>query len=166
PAAPRETVAMLDAWGPSLMPRSARARGVAMGLGILGARATSGVAERLARIAARPDAPLPRQLAAWAVIGGAGAALAAVPERHSRKILVASLQSAGLLLRDGAAGGAVHDLGRWLQGRYPGQRGVRPLTGGAVHTAGLLYRTGRRLPPRAPGRDRRPPPARGGGGET
>ena len=31
PAAPRETVAALDAWGPSLMPRSARGRGVAMG---------------------------------------------------------------------------------------------------------------------------------------
>src|SRR5207247_1929721 len=45
PAAPRETMAVLDAWGPSLMPRSARARGVAMGLGILGTRATSGVAE-------------------------------------------------------------------------------------------------------------------------
>ena len=41
PAAPREMVAALDAWGPSLVPRSARVRGVAMGLGILGARATS-----------------------------------------------------------------------------------------------------------------------------
>ena len=34
-------VAALDAWGPSLVPRSARVWGVAMGLGILGARATS-----------------------------------------------------------------------------------------------------------------------------
>src|SRR4029453_14105172 len=110
PAAPRETMAVLDAWGPSLMPRSARARGVAMGLGFLGARATSGVAEKLARMAARPDAPLPRQLAAWAVIGGAGAALAAVPQRHCQKLWVASLQSTGLLLRDGAAGGVIHDL--------------------------------------------------------
>src|SRR5215213_653768 len=158
PAAPRETVAVLDAWGPSLMPRSARARGVAMGLGILGARATSGVAERLTRMAARPDAPLPRQLLAWAVIGGAGAALAALPERHSRKIWVASVQSAGLLLRDGAAGGAVHDLGRWLQRRYPEQRGVRPLTSGAVHSAGLLYRAGRRLPARERAGERRPRP--------
>src|SRR4029450_5880773 len=151
PAAPRETMAVLDAWGPSLMPRSARARGVARGLGILGRRATSGVAEKLTRMAARADAPLPRQLVAWAVIGGVGAALAAVPERHSRKLWVASLQSTGLLLRDGAAGGAVHDLGRWLEGRYPDQRGVRPLTGGAVHTAGLLYRTGRRVAPRGRG---------------
>jgi uncharacterized membrane protein len=158
PAAPRETMAVLDAWGPSLMPRSARARGVAMGLGILGTRATSGVAEKLTRMAAQADAPLPRQLVAWAVIGGAGAALAAVPERHSRKLWVASLQSTGLLLRDGAAGGAVHDLGRWLQRRYPDQRGVRPLTSGAVHTAGLLYRAGRRLPSRGTAGERRPRP--------
>jgi hypothetical protein len=154
PAAPRETVAALDAWGPSLMPRSARVRGVTMGLGILGARATSGVAERLTPA----DAPLPGRLAAWGVVGGAGAALAAVPERHRRKLWVASLQSTGLLLRDGAAGGVVHDVGRWLQRRYPDQRGVRPLTSGAVHAAGLLYRASRRLPSRQRAGDRRPRP--------
>jgi hypothetical protein len=148
PSAPRELVAALDAWGPSLMPRSARARGVAMGLGVLGARATSGMAEKLTRMLAPADAPLPRQVAAWAVVGSAGAALAAVPQRHRRKLWVASLQSTGLLLRDGAAAGVVHDVGRWLQGRYPDQRGVRPLTGGAVYTAGLLYRAGRRPPSR------------------
>jgi uncharacterized membrane protein len=158
PAAPRETMAVLDAWGPSLMPRSARARGIGMGLGILGTRATSGAAERLTRMVAPADAPLRRQLLAWAVVGGAGAALAAVPERHRRELWVASMQSTGLLLRDGAAGGAVHDLGRWLQRRYPDQRGVRPLTSGAVHTVGLLYRAGRRLPSRGTAGDRRPPP--------
>jgi uncharacterized membrane protein len=161
PAAPREMVAALDAWGPSLMPRSARVRGVAMGLGVLGARATSGVAERLTRRLAPADAPLPGRLAAWAVVGGAGAALAAVPQRHCRKLWVASLQSTGLLLRDGAAGGVVHDVGRWLQGRYPDRRGVRPLTSGAVYTAGLLYRAGRRPPSRgtAGSRRLRPEPA-------
>ena len=166
PAAPRETMAVLDAWGPSLMPRSARARGVAMGLGILGTRATSGVAEKLTRVAARADAPLPRQLVAWAVIGGAGAALAAVPERHSRKLWVASLRSTGLLLRDGAAGGAVHDIGRWLQRRYPDQRGVRPLTSGAVHAAGLLYRASRRLPSRGTAGERGPRPEPAEAAET
>jgi hypothetical protein len=156
PAAPREMVAALDAWGPSLMPRSARARGVAMGLGILGARATSGIAEKLTRMMAPADARLPTQLAAWAVVGGAGAALATVPERHCRKLWVASLQSTGVLLRDGAVGGVVHDVGRWLQGRYPDRRGVRPLTSGAVHTAGLLYRVGRRPPSRQRAGDRHP----------
>src|SRR4029453_17228164 len=158
PAAPRETVAALDAWGPSLMPRSARVRGVTMGLGILGARATSGVADRLTRLLAPADAPLPARLVAWAMVGGAGAALAAVPERHCRRLWVASLQSTGLLLRDGAAGGVVHEVGRWLQRRYPDQRGVRPLTGGAVHTAGLLYRVSRRLPSRGRTGDQRPRP--------
>ena len=78
PAAPRETVAALDAFGPSLMPRNARLHGVAMGLGMLGARATTGVVEKLTRLAVPADAPLPAQLVARAVIGGAGAALAVV----------------------------------------------------------------------------------------
>jgi uncharacterized membrane protein len=158
PAAPRETVAMLDAWGPSLMPRSARARGVAMGLGILGTRATSGAAEKLTRMLVPADASLPGRLVAWAVVGGAGAGLAAVPERHCRKLWVASVQSTGLLLRDGAAGGVVHDVGRWLQGRYPDQRAVGPLTSGAVYTVGLLYRASRRLPSRGRAGDQRPRP--------
>jgi hypothetical protein len=54
PAAPREAVAALDAFGPSLMPRTARLHGVAMGLGILGARATTGVVEKLTRMAVPP----------------------------------------------------------------------------------------------------------------
>src|SRR4029450_12525089 len=142
PAAARGTGAALDAWGPSLMPRSARARGVAMGLGILGTRATSGVAEKLTRMAGRADAPLPRQLVAWAVIGGAGAALAAVPERHSRKLWVASLQSPGLLLRGGGAGGAgVCTRGsRRLPARgTAGERGPRPQPAEAAETLATSY---------------------------
>jgi hypothetical protein len=94
---------------------------------------------------------------ARAVIGGAGAALATVPERHCQRLWVASLRSTGILLRDGAAGGAVHDVGRWAQQRYPSQRAVRPLAFSAVRTAGLLYRAGRRLPAREAAADRLPP---------
>jgi uncharacterized membrane protein len=158
PAAPRETVAALDAFGPSLMPRTTRLQGVAMGLGVLGARATTGVVEKLTRMAVPADAKLPAQLVARAVIGGAGAALAAVPERHCRRLWVASLRSTGQLLRDGAAGAAVHDLGRWAQQRYPDQRAVRPITVGAIHTAGLLYRAGRRRVTREAAVDRWPLP--------
>jgi uncharacterized membrane protein len=161
PAAPREKVAALDAWGPSLMPRTARLQGVAMGLGVLGARATSGAAELLTSAVAPAGAPLRARLLARAVVGGAGAALAAVPERHCQRLWVASLRSTGVLLRDGAAGGAVHDLGHWLQRRYPDRPSRRVLAVGAVHTAGLLYRAGRRLPSRgaAAERRRRPDPA-------
>jgi uncharacterized membrane protein len=160
PAAPRETVAALDALGPSLMPRTSRLQGLAMGLCVLGARATSGVAETLTRMVAPADAPLRRQLVARAAIGGAGAALAAVPERDGEQLWVASLRSTGLLLRDSAASGVVHDLGRLLQQRYPSQRGIRPLTVSAVSTAGLLYRAGRRLAAREAAVERWPLPQR------
>ena len=158
PAAPRQTVAAVDAFGPSLMPRTARLHGVAMGLGMLGARATTGVVEKLTRLAVPADAPLPAQLAARVVIGGAGAALAAVPERHCHRLWVASLRSTGQLLRDGAAGAAAHDLGRWVERRYPDQPAVRPIAVAAVHSAGLLYRAGRRLPAREAGPDHWPRP--------
>ncbi len=150
PSAPREPVAALDALGPSLMPRTARLQGVAMGLSVLGTRATTGVVETLTRTAVPADAALPVQLAARAVVGGAGAVLAAVPERDGQKLWVAGVRSTGRLLRDGAAGGAVHDLGRFLQRRYPTGHAIQPLVAGAVGTAGLLYRAGRRLAAREP----------------
>jgi uncharacterized membrane protein len=154
PSAPREPVAALDALGPSLMPRTARLQGIAMGLSVLGARATTGLVETLTRTAVPADAPLPAQLAARAVLGGAGAVLAAVPERDSQKLWVASVRSTGRLLRDGAAGGAVHDLGRFLQRRYQTRPATRPLAAGVVGTAGLLYRASRRLAAREPVVDR------------
>jgi uncharacterized membrane protein len=158
PAAPRENVAALDAFGPSLMPRTVRLQGVAMGLGVLGARATTGAVEKLTRMAVPADGPLLARLAARAVIGGARVALAAVPKRHCKRLWVASLRSTGQLLRDGAAGAVAHDLGRWVQQRYPDQRAVRPIVVSAIHTAGLLYRAGRRLPTRKASADRWPLP--------
>jgi uncharacterized membrane protein len=158
PTAPQETVAVVDALGPSLAPRTARLQGVTMGLSVLGTRATTGVADRLTRMAVSADAPPSAQFAARALIGGAGAALAAVPERDGQPLWVASVRSTGRLLRDGAAGGAVHDLGRLLQQRYPNRRAIRPLLVGAVSTAGLLLRAGRQLAQRDAAKDRSPLP--------
>ncbi|HET7516159.1 MAG TPA: alpha/beta-hydrolase family protein, partial [Actinomycetes bacterium] len=78
--------------------------------------------------------------------------------RHCHRLWLASLRSTGQLLRDGAAGAAVHDLGRWAQRYHPSQPAVRPIAVGAVHTAGLLYRAARRLPAREAGVDRWPRP--------
>jgi hypothetical protein len=145
PAAPLETIAALDALGPSLMPRTSRLAGVSMGLSVLAARSTTSVAERLTRAVAPADAPLGRQLAARAVVGGAGAALARLPQRDGELLWMASARSAGLLLRAGAAGGAIYDLGRALQARFPAQRAVRPLAVSAALSGGLLWWGGRRL---------------------
>jgi uncharacterized membrane protein len=145
PAAPLETFAALDALGPSLMPRTSRLAGVSMGLSVLGARATTGVVERLTRTAVPATAPLGRQLVARAAIGGAGAALAAFPEHDGERLWMASVRTTGRLLRAGAAGGAIHDLGRYVQQRYPAKQAVRPLVTSAALAGGLLWWGGRRL---------------------
>jgi uncharacterized membrane protein len=145
PAAPLETFAALDALGPSLMPRTSRLQGVAMGLSALGARATMAAAERLTSLAVPAEAPLRRQLVARALIGAGGMALTALPERDGERLWVASVRTAGRLLRAGAAGGAVHDLGQALQGRYPAHRAVRPLVVSAALTGGLLWWGARRM---------------------
>jgi uncharacterized membrane protein len=145
PSAPLETFAALDAVGPSLMPRTSRLAGVSMGLSVLGARATTGVVERLTRTVVPAEAPIGRQLVARAAVGGAGMALAALPERDGERLWTASARTAGRLLRAGAAGGALHDLGGYIQGRYPAQRAVRPVVVSAALSAGLLYWGARRL---------------------
>jgi uncharacterized membrane protein len=144
-AAPLETFAALDALSPSLMPRTSRLQGISMGLSVLGARATTSAAERLTNMVVPAEGPLGRQLVARALIGAGGAALAALPQRDGERLWVASVQTAGRLLRAGAAGGAVHDLGRALQGRYPAQRAVRPLAVSGALTSGLLSWGARRL---------------------
>jgi uncharacterized membrane protein len=145
PAAPLEAFVALEAMQPSLMPRTSRLQGVSMGLSVLAARATTGAAERLTRAAVPADASLASLLAARAVVGGVGAALVALPERDGERLWASSVRSAGRLLRAGAAGGAVHDLGRALQTRFPTQRAVRPLVTSAALTGGLLWWGGRRL---------------------
>jgi uncharacterized membrane protein len=145
PAAPLETVAALDALGPSLMPRTSRLAGVSTGLSVLAARSTTSVAEQLTRAVAPADAPLGRQLAARAAVGGVGAALARLPQRDGERLWMASARSTGRLLRAGAAGGAIHNLGRALQDRYPTQRAVRPLAVSAALSGGVLWWGSRRL---------------------
>jgi uncharacterized membrane protein len=145
PAAPLETFAALDALGPSLMPRTSRLQGISMGLSVLAARATTSAAERLTSVAAPAEAPLARQLATRALIGAGGTALASLPERDGERLWVATVRSAGRLLRAGAAGGVVHDLGRAVQGRYPAQRALRPLAVSTALGSGLLWWGARRL---------------------
>jgi uncharacterized membrane protein len=145
PAAPLETFAALDALGPSLMPRTSRLAGASMGLSVLGARATTGVVEKLTNAAVPAGAPLGRRLAARVVLGGAGWALVALPQRSDERLWAAGVRSTGRLLRAGAAGGALHDLGLAVQDRFPTQRAVRPLAVSMALGGGLLWWGSRRL---------------------
>jgi uncharacterized membrane protein len=144
-AAPLESIVALEALGPSLMPRTSRLQGMAVGFSVLAARATTAAAERLTRAVVPAEAPLARELGTRALLGGAGAALAALPARDGERLWVASVRASGRLLRAGAAGGTIYDLGRYVQRRYPAQRAVRPLAVSAALTGGLLWWAGRRL---------------------
>jgi uncharacterized membrane protein len=145
PGAPLETFAALDALGPSLMPRTSRLQGIAMGLSVLGARATTGAAERLTGLVLPDGASLARQLATRAAVGVGGTALVLLPERDGERLWMASVRTTGRLLRAGAIGGVIHDLGRAVQDRYPTQRAVRPLAVSAALAGGLLFWGARRM---------------------
>jgi uncharacterized membrane protein len=80
-----------------------------------------------------------------AVVGVGGTVLAALPERDGERLWMASVRSAGRLLRAGAAGGAVHDLGQAVQARYPAKRAVRPLVVSTALAGGTLWWGARRL---------------------
>src|SRR5918994_800770 len=105
PGAPLETVAGLSAMGPSLMPRTSRLQGVSMGLSVLGARATTGVVERLTRTVVPAEAPIGRQLVARAAVGGAGMALPATLATSFAVTAVGSGLTRGYVLTRGALEG-------------------------------------------------------------
>ena len=146
PAAPAESLAAVNALAPSLMPRTARLDGIVIGCSVLGARAVTSAVESLARTAAPADATLRRQLLVRGLIGAGGAALARMPERDGQHVSIAAARSAGVLVQAGAAGGVVHEVGRWLQQGHPHRHPVRQAVVGAASASLLLYQARRRRP--------------------
>ena len=104
PGAPMETVAALDAFGPSLMPRASVHQGMAAGLAILAARAATTWVEWGTRRVLGPRAGLPARLTARAVVGGAGLVARRIPEHDDESAL-----RVGERVRYGS-GGHVGDL--------------------------------------------------------
>jgi uncharacterized membrane protein len=117
---------------------------VVIGFSVLGARVVTSAVESMARTVAPAEAPLRRQLLVRALIGAAGVALARVPERGGQHVSIAAARSAGVLVQAGAAGGMVHEVGRWMQQRYPRGRVVRQAVVGAASAALLVHRARRR----------------------
>ncbi|MCZ7529753.1 MAG: alpha/beta-hydrolase family protein [Acidimicrobiia bacterium] len=145
PGAPFETGAFLDSFGPSLMPRTSMTQGFMTGLVVLTARASTAQVERITGIMVPSDAALTRKVGARAVVAGAGAAAAALPERDGEHLWRSGVRSGGRLLLAGALGGALYDVGTNLADRLPSARGIRPalMTGAAA--AGVALWANRRL---------------------
>jgi uncharacterized membrane protein len=109
PAAPLQTAAALDSFGPSLMPRSSVHQGIAGGLAVLSARAIGNGIDLVARKVAPEGSPLVWRIGARAAIAAAGAALSRMAETDTESTAKASLRSAGRLAEVGAVGGIIYE---------------------------------------------------------
>ena len=117
PAAPLKANALLDAYGPSLMPRKSLHQGVAGGLAILGAEAVGQVVDAIVRKAAPDSSPLSWRLGARAGLAAVGAAVAGVSQSQDEPTSRAALRSGGRLVEVAALGGIVYEAGRDLESK-------------------------------------------------
>ena len=145
PSSAIETAALLDSFGYSLMPRTSVHQGMAAGLATLMGRAVGGGVERATDVLVSPERPLPARLAARAALGGVGAGLELLPGHEDATLWHAGLRSSGELLWVGSVGGALFDVGTFLQHRYPSQRWVRPALLATAGTGGALLWARRRM---------------------
>ena len=145
PSGALETSALLDSFGPSLMPRTSTLQGAAAGLNLLVARGVArGIEEGINRL--RPaDLGIGAQLATRAAIGLAGVGAGALPPHDDERLTRAGVRSAGHLVTAAAVGGALYDVAMWLRKRYPAQRAIRPALLAALTGAGVVVRVGRQL---------------------
>jgi len=137
PAAPLETVAYLESFGTSLMPRGSTLQGATAGLSVLGARAATGIVEMGTHRLVPRDAPLGKQLAGRVAIGGVSALIGAIPVPDDAPVWRHAIKSGGLLLRAAAIGGAVYDMAEWLRDEHPSKGAGRPIALAALSVAGL-----------------------------
>jgi uncharacterized membrane protein len=117
PAGPLKASAALDAFGPSLMPRSSVHQGIAAGLAVLAAGAVGNSVDILARRVAPESSPLAWRIGARAVLAAGGAALAGTRETEEEPTTRAALRSAGRLMSVAALGGIIHEAGEEAQNK-------------------------------------------------
>jgi uncharacterized membrane protein len=145
PARPLETVAWLDSFDPSLMPRVSAMQGVVGGLGLLSARALSWGVERATDAAAPPTAAPRRRLGVRLALMATGMAVERLPEVPRESMWVSGTRTGGRLLWVTSMGGALHDVATGLADDHPPSGAVRPVVTTAAALAGLATWASRRL---------------------
>ncbi len=115
PAAPLKASALLDSYGPSLMPRSSVHQGLAAGLALLAANAVGLGVDLVARRVAPTTSPLAWRLGARALLAAGGAAVSRIDETDEEPTSRAALRTAGRLVAVASVGGMVHEAGKDVQ---------------------------------------------------
>ncbi len=143
PSAPLKANALLDSYGPSLMPRGTTHQGMAGGLAIMAAGVIGAAVDGVARKLAPADAPLAWRIGARAAMAGTGAAIARIREEEGESTGLASLRSAGRIVEWASLGGIVYQVGVDLedQVRWP----LLPVMTGLAGFSFVAYRLGGEL---------------------
>lgn len=145
PAAPLETVAFLESFGPSLMPHTSLHQGVLAGMSVLAARSTMAVVEKATTSIVNDGDPLSHRLLMRGFTGFVGQSFAGLPHREGESLTRAGMRTSGKLLRTGSVGGALYDIGRATQNRYPSSSLTRPVLTSAAAMAGIMLWSKNRL---------------------
>jgi uncharacterized membrane protein len=145
PSAPLESVALVDAYTPSLMPRSSVHQGIAAALSVLAARSVGVASELVVSKTVGHDAPYALRMGVRSGIGLAGLAASRIPRQPDEDPRLEPLRGAGRLAMAGAAGGALFDTGKLIQQKYPAGSVIRPLIGTAAGVGGLAFIAKKRL---------------------
>ena len=145
PSAPMATVAWLDSFSPSLMPRTSALQGVVGGLAVLSARAIADRSEAALEPLLGPHLATRRRLLVRGGLAVLGLGLSNLPERGHERLWWSSLRGGGAMLRSIATGGAIHDIGHAAWARQPERSGVRAAVATASVVAGVGLWADRRL---------------------
>ncbi len=143
PAAPLKASALLDSFGPSLMPRTSLHQGIAGGLALLSGEMVGRAIDEVARRAAPESSPLAWRVGARAMLVAAGAAVAAMDETEDEPTSRAAMRSAGRLTAVAAAGGIIYEAGRDLEGKV--EWGLVPVVTGLGGFAFVASRLAKEL---------------------
>jgi len=141
PAAPLRTRAIIDAFGPSLMPRATLHQGMAAGLALIAAGGVALPVHALARQLAPDDSPLLWKLATHGAIAGGGYALTRFNETDDEPTAVSTLRSIGELTVAGAIGGMVYETGTTVREQFPPRSPIRPAIIGLAGFGYAMYRS-------------------------
>ncbi len=139
------TVAWLDSFQPSLMPRTSVLQGVVGGLAVLMSRSVSSNTERALEPLLGHRTDLSRRLGVRAAVAVAGHALTLLPQADDERLWWSGLREGGSMLRSVAVGGAIHDLAgeAWRRQRSPNAVAVTATAAGVI--SGVALWANRRL---------------------
>jgi uncharacterized membrane protein len=143
PAAPLKTDALLDSFGPSLMPRKSLHQGLAGGLALISAELIGHSVDFVARRFAPPDSPLVWRLAVRAAMAAGGVAISGLSESDDEPTSRAALRSAGQLTAVASGGGIIYETGKDLEGKV--DKPLLPLATGLGGFGFVAWRMSREL---------------------